>query len=60
MAEEGPDLEKHADSLLCSMCLICIETGHDAVSLAFECDITPLMFLNKMNAFPNLTMSIFF
>ncbi|KAI6172439.1 hypothetical protein M3Y98_00973300 [Aphelenchoides besseyi] len=24
------DLQKHADSLLCSMCLICIETGHDA------------------------------
>ncbi|KAI6216456.1 hypothetical protein M3Y99_01820800 [Aphelenchoides fujianensis] len=24
------DLRKHADSLLCSMCLIIIETGHDA------------------------------
>ncbi|KAI6183672.1 hypothetical protein M3Y97_00514100 [Aphelenchoides bicaudatus] len=28
--EEGPDLKEHADSLLCSLCLICIETGHDA------------------------------
>ena len=30
MMEDNEDLRKHADCLLTSMCLVCIETGHDA------------------------------
>uniref|UniRef100_A0A1I7SWP5 Importin-11 n=2 Tax=Bursaphelenchus xylophilus TaxID=6326 RepID=A0A1I7SWP5_BURXY len=29
MAESGEHLQRHLDALLCTMCLICVEIGHD-------------------------------
>jgi hypothetical protein len=53
MAEEGMDIEKHTDSVLCSMCLICIETGHDQLMELFRLSFA----LQEMTLDTNLDFS---